>query len=98
MDNLNLDNVRFVRLKFFDAFSICLFHESVSSVSDMPLITDLIGSTTKLLRLMLETVWWCCLSEQKKNNWVFDSFNESLVAARQLTSLFNLASIISSIF
>lgn len=53
MDNLNLDNVRFVLLSFFDTFSICFFHESVSSVSDMPLITDLIGSTTKLLRLML---------------------------------------------
>ena len=53
MDNLNLDTVRFVLLSFFDTFSICFFHESVSSVSDMPLIIDLIGSTTKLLRLML---------------------------------------------
>ena len=67
--------------KFFDKFYLCLFYENISPISILKYFTDLTGSRTKLLSLILETVCWCCLTEQNKINWVFDLFNERLLAA-----------------
>ena len=59
-----------------------VFHQS-----QYPDVTDLTGYKTKSLGLLLETVRWCFLAERKKINWIFESFNESLLTASQLTSL-----------
>ena len=69
-----------------------VFHQS-----QYPDVTDLTGYKTKSLGLLLETVRWCFLAERKKINWIFESFNESLLTASQLTSLSHLAFTILSI-
>lgn len=70
--------------------------------SQYPDVTDLTGYKTKSLGLLLVTVRWCFLAERKKNNWVFESFNESLLTASQHTSLsysaFTILSILLSVY
>ena len=73
-----------------------VFHQS-----QYPDVTDLTGYKTKSLGLLV-TVRWCFLAERKKNNWVFESFNESLLTASQHTSLsysaFTILSILLSVY
>ena len=70
--------------------------------SQYPDVTDLTGYKTKSLGLLLVTVRWCFLAERKKNNWVFESFNESLLTASQHASLsysaFTILSILLSVY
>ena len=56
---------------FLHKFSVCLFHESVSSISIPKYATDLTVSNTNFLRLVLGIGLWCCLAKQNKSNWVF---------------------------
>ena len=69
--------------------------------SQYPDVTDLTGYKTKSLGLLV-TVRWCFLAERKKINWVFESFNESLLTASQHTSLsysaFTILSILLSVY
>ena len=73
-----------------------VFHQS-----QYPDVTDLTGYKTKSLGLLV-TVRWCFLAERKKINWVFESFNESLLTASQHTSLsysaFTILSILLSVY
>lgn len=72
-------------LSFFYKYSVCLLYRNASSISVTIHVTDLTSPKKKLLNLMLETMWSCCHTGQKKINCSLDSFNVSLLTTSRLT-------------
>ena len=85
----SLETILFVLLSFLARTSIWLFQDKVLSISIPKYMTDFARVSKCPFSLILDNFKFSLLMGLKSNNFVFDSFRESLFALSQSVTNFN---------